>query len=58
MDSTIVYYAVAAGHKIGIYTNWDECKKNIDEYQNPIYKKFLNSLKRNKRNKSKKRLRG
>ena len=42
MDSTIVYYAVAAGHKIGIYTNWDECKKNIDEYQNPIYKKFLN----------------
>jgi ribonuclease HI len=34
------YYAVAAGHKIGIYTNWDECKKNIDDYSNPIYKKF------------------
>ena len=34
------YYAVAAGHNIGIYTNWDECKKNIDDYSNPIYKKF------------------
>ena len=36
------YYAVAAGHKIGIYENWEECNKNIDDYKNPIYKKFDN----------------
>jgi ribonuclease HI len=36
------YYAVAAGHKIGVYENWDECKKNIDDYKNPVYKKFDN----------------
>ena len=36
------YYAVAAGHKIGIYENWDECNKSIEDYKNPIYKKFDN----------------
>lgn len=36
------YYAVAAGHTIGIYENWDECKKNIDDFKNPVYKKFDN----------------
>lgn len=35
------YYAVAIGHIIGIYTTWDECKKNIEDYINPVYKKFL-----------------
>ena len=34
------YYAVAAGHNIGIYTIWEECKKNIEDYVNPIYRKF------------------
>lgn len=34
------FYAVAAGHNIGIYTSWEECKKNIDDFANPIYKKF------------------
>ena len=34
------YYAVAHGHNIGIYNTWDECKKNIDNITNPIYKKF------------------
>jgi ribonuclease HI len=36
------FYAVAAGHNIGIYANWDECKKNIEDYINPVYKKFSN----------------
>ena len=36
------YYAVAAGINIGIYTNWEDCKKNIDDFINPIYKKFTN----------------
>jgi ribonuclease HI len=36
------YYAVAAGHKIGIYENWEECNKNIEDFKNPIYKKFDN----------------
>jgi ribonuclease HI len=34
------FYAVAIGHKSGVYINWDECKKNIDGFDNPIYKKF------------------
>jgi ribonuclease HI len=38
--SSCNYYAVAKGHTIGIYNNWDECKKNIDNIENPIYKKF------------------
>lgn len=36
------YYAVAYGHNIGIYDNWEECKKNIEGITNPIYKKFTN----------------
>ena len=38
--SCIKFYAVAHGHNIGIYKTWDECKKNIDNIANPIYKKF------------------
>lgn len=41
MDSIICnYYAVAVGHNTGIYETWEECKKNIIDYVNPIYKKF------------------
>ena len=39
-DACNYYYAVAQGHNIGIYKTWDECKKNIDNITNPIYKKF------------------
>jgi ribonuclease HI len=38
--SDCYYYAVAAGHRIGIYTSWEDCKVNIDDYISPIYKKF------------------
>jgi len=38
--SDCYYYAVAAGHKIGIYKSWEDCKVNIDDYISPIYKKF------------------
>jgi ribonuclease HI len=34
------FYAVAKGNKIGVFTTWDECKKNIEGIENPIYKKF------------------
>lgn len=36
------YYAIHKGHKIGVFENWDECKKNIDNYPNARYKKFNN----------------
>jgi ribonuclease HI len=34
------FYAVANGHKNGIYKTWEECKSNIENISNPIYKKF------------------
>jgi ribonuclease HI len=34
------FYAVAVGKKPGIYTNWNECKVNIDDVKGAIYKKF------------------
>ena len=36
------FYAVAKGNKIGVFTSWDECKKCIEGFDNPIYKKFQN----------------
>jgi ribonuclease HI len=36
----MVYYAVANGKNIGIFLNWDDCKKSISGYKNAIYKKF------------------
>jgi ribonuclease HI len=35
------YYAVAVGVKKGVYTTWDECKENIENFPNARYKKFL-----------------
>ena len=35
-----VYYSVPYGIKCGIYTTWNECKENIEGFDNPIYKKF------------------
>tara|TARA_Y200000002_G_scaffold381141_1_gene394347 strand:- start:2175 stop:3122 length:948 start_codon:yes stop_codon:yes gene_type:complete len=35
-------YAVHKGRKPGIYNSWDECKKQIDGFSGPIYKKFDN----------------
>ena len=34
------YYAVAKGHKPGIYNKWTECKRNIHKFSGAIYKKF------------------
>ena len=36
------YYAIHKGHRIGIFTEWDECKKYISGYSKAIYKKFNN----------------
>lgn len=35
------YYAVKEGRKTGIFTSWDECKKQIDKFSGAIYKSFL-----------------
>lgn len=35
------YYAVKNGRKTGIFTSWDECKKQIDKFSGAIYKSFL-----------------
>ena len=34
------YYAVAKGHKPGIYNKWTECKRNIHKFSGAVYKKF------------------
>lgn len=34
------FYAVAKGHKPGVYDNWTECKKSIHKFSGAIYKKF------------------
>lgn len=35
------YYAVKKGHKPGIYTSWDECKKQVEKFSGAIYKSFI-----------------
>ena len=37
-----MYYAVAKGHNIGIYTFWNDCKEQVLGYKGAIYKKFEN----------------
>lgn len=34
------YYAVANGRKPGVYRTWNECKLQVHQYSNPIFKKF------------------
>ena len=36
------YYAVHKGRNQGIYTSWDQCKKQIENFKEPIFKKFTN----------------
>ncbi len=36
------FYAVAVGVKTGIYTTWNECKMNINDYAGAVFKKFEN----------------
>lgn len=35
----MTYYVVHKGHIPGIYPIWKDCKKQIDNYKNPIFKK-------------------
>lgn len=34
------YYAVKVGRKLGIYLNWDDCKKQVHGFSGAIYKKW------------------
>ncbi len=34
------YYAVKKGKKVGIYLNWDDCKRMVDGYSGAQYKSF------------------
>lgn len=34
------YYAVHKGRQPGIYSTWNECKKQVDKFVDPIFKKF------------------
>ena len=36
------YYAVHKGRIPGIYSNWNDCKKQVDKFDVPIFKKFEN----------------
>lgn len=36
------YYVVRQGKKIGIFTSWDECKKNVSGFSGAEYKSFKN----------------
>jgi len=34
------YYVVKKGHSQGIYKTWPECKKAVDGFKGPVFKKF------------------
>ena len=34
------YYCVAIGMRTGIYSNWDDCKKQVHKFPKCKYKKF------------------
>ena len=34
------YYVVKKGHNVGIFKTWAECKKSVDGYKNPVFRKF------------------
>jgi ribonuclease HI len=38
----MTYYVVHKGRKPGIYNNWKDCKKQVDGFESPIFKKFDN----------------
>lgn len=37
------YYVVHKGIKPGIYSTWNECKKQVDKFEGAIFKKFSNA---------------
>jgi ribonuclease HI len=40
MSSKVKFYVVWEGRRPGVYTSWDECKRNIDGFPNAKYKSF------------------
>ncbi len=36
------YYVVWKGNKPGVYSNWEECKKQVHGFQQPVFKAFQN----------------
>ncbi len=34
------FYAVAKGFNVGIFNDWNDCKKSITDYKNPKFRKF------------------
>ncbi|KAK5981822.1 RNase H domain-containing protein [Trichostrongylus colubriformis] len=39
-DKGITYYAVARGHTTGVFTSWEECKKQTTGFKGAKFKKF------------------
>jgi ribonuclease HI len=38
------FYAVAVGHKPGVYENWDEAQAQVTDIKGPIYRRFETRL--------------
>lgn len=36
------FYVVLRGHMSGIYTRWEDCKRQVDGYPYPSFRKFTN----------------
>jgi ribonuclease HI len=34
------YYAVKVGRKTGVFNNWEECKEQVEGFENAEYKSF------------------
>lgn len=43
-DDRKVYYVVKKGRKIGLYTNWEQCKQQINGYSGADYKKIQGKI--------------
>ncbi|VDO50516.1 unnamed protein product [Haemonchus placei] len=41
-EKGVTYYAVAKGHTTGVFTSWDECKKQTTGFKGAKFKKFDN----------------
>lgn len=37
---SVYYYAVANGRNPGIYNSWNECKRQVHQFPNPVFRKF------------------
>lgn len=34
------YYAVKRGYQVGVFTNWDDCKRQVNGYSGAVFKSF------------------